>query len=336
MNDSDSYLLIQKSKVAYSYFSLDNYLWMFPVAMLCYSYASYYFYNLVRRFYYKINHNPEDETKIEQSKNELFKNISVYCLLKVISLFFCFCFGNPYYHDFTSFLLTVFNFSPIFLLLSILLYHVSFLIEKYYQITTKKSDIFFSSSIEVINVLIYILYSLFTFGCLLKQRYNTYYLLCNGIIGFISAFISILYFYYGVKLANVYSIKMSNNSELREKKFLHSRLMTLSIAIGTVCIVKSFISCLICLNVFENGYPEIMQRNLWDVVSIFAFEFSIVILLGNTKQSKDGISRPSPFSIADNEILFDYSFNNGKARNTKNRQYAYFEENNHYADPLLN
>ena len=271
----------------YHYFSLNNYLWIFIIAILFFTYACFYYYTLVRKYVQKINFNPEEETKVEQAKNDMFKNLTIYSLIRSITLIIIFILGNPIFNDMTSFFMVIFKVFPFLILMSILLNHVSFLIEKFYQIKYKKNDIFFNPSLEVLNIMIYIIFSLFTFACLLKEKYQTYTTLSQGIIAFVSAILSVLYFYYGIGLSSIYSSKKNQTTELKEKKFLHNRLLSLAIAIGALLGIKSVLSYLICLNVFEFHYPSCFNKNIWEFMNFMIFELGILIILGITKQTKE-------------------------------------------------
>lgn len=315
-----------------SYFSFENYLWLNVIAILCYSYASYYFYRIVKRANQASNLNPEDETRVDLIKYELHKNLVIYCTFRIVVFCLTFALGNPLDNSFTCFLLNIFKFFPTLILMSILLFYVSFLIEKYYQIKYKKADIFFNPSLEILNMIIYIIFSLFTFGCLMKERYDTYIILCQGISAFVSLIISILYLYYGINLSNIYSIKKAISSELKEKKFLHKKLLTLALTIGILYLVKSLVSFAIFLQ-FVDEFSIISNKNIFDVLNILIFELLVVALLGHTKNSdaSDSNKRRDNFELINNEFYFDYSHNPNQDRFADED-----DKNADFAEPLIN
>lgn len=298
----------------YHYFSFSDYLWLFLIAALLFSYGCYYFYSQVRKYLQRISINPEEETKVEQSKNDMYKNISIYCLFRLVTVVICFILGNPDYNDFTSFILRTLRVFPFILLFSIMLNHVSFLIEKYYQIKYKKTDLFFNPSLEILNIIVYIVFTLFTFACLLKEKYNIYLTLTNGLLAFITAVISILYFYYGISLSNIYSSKKGNIAELKEKKFLHNKLLGLALSVGVLMGLKSLLSYLLCLdllNIDRNSflYPY-FNKNVWDFINILLFEFGVIISLGMNKQSLSKTKADSVvYKLKDSNMFVNEVFN---------------------------
>lgn len=301
----------QKDVREYFYNELHNskniYLWLFIIIAICYGIASYYFYNLVKKFLQKIIKNPDDETKVEQTKNEIFKNLSVFCFIRSISCLLIFIFSNSHYNNFSSFICFFAQTFPELILFSILLYHSSFLIEKYYQIKYHKTDIFFTPTLEVMNMLIYIIFSLFMLACILKERFLTFMYLCEGISAFISAIISILYLYYGLSLATLYSVKKSTTPELKEKKFIHSKLFFMSLFLGIIFFVKSIVSFLICLNVFGDLYPSNVNPHIWDLTKLIVFEITTIFVLGNTKQrlDTDESNKKSFLNFNERDAIFD-------------------------------
>lgn len=314
------------------FLSFQSYLWLNIIAVICYSYACYYFYKIVKRANQANNLNPEDDTRVDLIKNELHKNLVIYYGFRVTVFCVSFAFGNPQDNSFTCFILNILKFFPTLILMSILLFYVSFLIEKYYQIKFKKADIFFNPSLEILNMIIYIVFSLFTFGCLMKERYETYVTLCQGISAFVSLIISILYLYYGINLSNIYSIKKTISSELKEKKFLHKKLLTLALSIGILYFVKSLVSFMIFLQ-FISQSSIIRNRNVYDFTSILIFELLVVALLGHTKNSDANNlnrRRDNNFDLVNNEFYFDYSHNHNQDR------FADEDKNADFAEPLIN
>lgn len=285
----------------------DLYLWIFIAIGICFALGAYYFYNLVKKFLYKISKNPEDETKVEHSKNEVFKNLSIFCFIRSISCLVIFVFANKHGDNASSFICYISQIFPELILFSILLFHVSFLIEKYYQIKFRKTDIFFTPSLEVLNILVYIIFSLFILACVLKEKFLTFMYLCEGISALVSAILCILYLYYGLSLASFYSIKKSISSELKEKKFIHNRLFSISLLFGLIYLCKSILSFLVCLDVFGDLNPSFINPNIWDCTKIILFEVTSIIILGNTKQRHEGFesTKKSFMEFNEKEAFFD-------------------------------
>lgn len=265
----------------------DLYLWLFIPIAICFGLSSYYFYNLVKKYLQRINANPEDESKVEQTKNEIFKNLSVFSFIRMLSCLVVFILSNKHSNNYESFFCYISQTFPELILFSILLYHASFIIEKYYQIKYRKTDIFFTPSLEVLNILVYIVFSLFMLACVLKGKFLTFMYLCQGISTLISAILSLLYLFYGISLANVYSTNKSNSSELKEKKFIYGKLWSMSLFLGLIFFAKCIVSFLVCLNIFGDLFPSYVNPHIWDCTKLIIFELTTIFILGNTKQRLD-------------------------------------------------
>ena len=278
-SDIDSNFILPKYEI-HEEKNYSHYLWLFIIATIAFGVAAYYFYYLVKKFHQRISKNPDDELKVEQTKNEIYKNLSVFCTVRSISTVIILICANQHNNNFPSFICFICQTFPQLILFSILFNHVSFLIEKYYQIKYRKMDIFLTPSLEILNILVYIVFSLFMLACILKNKFIVFMYLCEGISAFISSIVSILYLYYGISLANVYSIKKTN-TELKEKKFIHSKLLSVSLIIGLLFLVKAIISFLICLNVFGELYPQMFNPHLWDFLKLMIFELAVILVLGS-------------------------------------------------------
>ena len=262
----------------------NNYIWLFALLGIVFILFAYYFYNLVKKFLERIIKNPEDETKVDQTKNEIFKNLSLYCFIRAVSCFIIFICCNPQSQDFPSFISYNALIFPQLILFSILLIHVAFIIEKYYQIKYRKTDIFFTPSLEILNILIYIIFGLFMLGCTLKRKFLTFMFLCTGLTGFISSILAILYLYYGLSLANIYSSKKNNYTEFKEKKFIYSKLFFMSFILGIIYSLNCIISFLISMGFFGKCYPETINPHIWEFSKLCFCEFFTVLVMANTKQ----------------------------------------------------
>lgn len=270
--------------IKYDYFSISEYKWVLLILIICFIYSTYYFYSIVKKYNQKIG-NSEEDAKAKQSKYEILKNISIYSLIRTVSLSIIFIFGDPFFNDLTSFFIYSIRVFPVLILLSILLNHVSFLIEKYYQLKFKKNDIFFNASLEVLNIIIYIIFFIFTFTCAIKSQYKLYQILSEGIVAFVTSFISVLYLYYGLNLSSFYSPKNAPH-EFKEKKFLYYKLLYMSLIIGIILSTKSLISYMVLLGIIHR-HPQRINQSIWEFLIIFFSEYIILYVIGITKSGKE-------------------------------------------------
>jgi hypothetical protein len=72
--------------------------------------------------------------------------------MSIVYILICF---NKNGNDFISFVNYVMHVIPALIFISIFFSYIRFLIEKYYEIITKKKDIFFTPTFQLFNVIIY-------------------------------------------------------------------------------------------------------------------------------------------------------------------------------------
>lgn len=253
--------------------------YLFIIICILFSITAYYFFNQLKKFKNYITNNPDDERKVDQTKYKIIYNLFIYSLIRAITCLFLFYFTNNV-EDSLNLLICSFSYSFLGLILfSIILFHVSFLIEKFYQIKDKKTDIFFTPSLELLNSMIYLVYTLVLLSCILKESYSLFNQLSEGILSFTSGVLSFFYFYYGIKLANIYSIKnIESDEEFVEKKFIYSKLLGMSISVGFCFAIKSVLDAILCLK-FIFGISSLLIL----VISLL-LELIIVWIIGYTKR----------------------------------------------------
>lgn len=257
--------------------SIETYI--FLLIFLMFSVTAYYFYNQLKKFKNYINNNPEDERKVDQTKYKIIYNLFVFSLIRGLSCLILFYFIS-YNEQSLNFLLFSFSYSFFgIVLFSIILFHASFLIEKFYQIKDKKNDIFFTPSLELLNSMIYLIYILVLISCILKEKYLIFNQISEGILAFTSGVLSFFYFYYGIKLANIYSIKnIESDEEFVEKKFIYSKLLGMSISVGFCFSLKTILDSILC--------SKLLFSNCTVLITIICLliELIVVWIIGYTKR----------------------------------------------------
>ena len=76
---------------------------------------------------------------------------------------------------------------------------------------------------QFFNILVYVIMLIMTLSCLTVEHYISFMYLGNGLICALSIIISLLYLFYGTKLANYYSAG-KDKIEIKERTFIHNRV----------------------------------------------------------------------------------------------------------------
>lgn len=260
-----------------------DYISLLIINIIAFFLLSYYLFNIVRNFNIKINQETNESSPIEISKNEIFKNLSLFCFIRAATLLFTLISGNRYDDSLVAYCNYICHIFPCLFFMSIVLYYVKFLVEKYYQIKSKKNDIFLTPSLEMFNIIVYITFACFSVGCLIKKKYRLYMYLCEGMCALISGVISGVYFFYGIGLANVYSAK-KNVPEHKERLFIYNKILLVSLVVGFSFLFKAVVCFLVSIDFFNATYPAILNNNIWDFSQLFLFEILSVIVISRTKQ----------------------------------------------------
>lgn len=145
-------------------------------------------------------------TKLINNKN-LRESISIAFFLKALSLIYSYFTENSKLDDKESYLnFALSHFSRVYFQ-TILLDYASTLIEKYYNLTMKKEDFFLKHFFFMFKVTYFISFFILLLSYLAIEQYLTMDYVFFIINGAVDVFISVLYLYYGVSLAKVYSNK---------------------------------------------------------------------------------------------------------------------------------
>lgn len=208
-----------------------NYLSFLLILMIAFLIMAYYLYYVAKNNLKKAK-NANINTTAIYSKYEIFKNLSIAnlsnnilnnFLVRGISIIYILISFNKNNDDLISFFNYFAHVFPSLFFFSVFFSYIRFLIEKFYEIKIKKKDIFFNPSMQFFNIMVYIVIFIITLSCLTVENYSTFNYLSSGLICILSLILSLLYLYYGVRLANIYSNE-KESTEIKEKKFVHNRV----------------------------------------------------------------------------------------------------------------
>jgi hypothetical protein len=144
-----------------------NYLYLLLIITLAFFVICYYMY-LISRIFFKKAKAQDSENTIIYLKYSNLQNLSVANFIRGLSLVYIIISYNKNADDVISFINYIVHVFPALLFYSAYLTYARFLIEKYYEIKTKKNDIFFSPTIQFFNIFMYVVMSVITLSCLSK------------------------------------------------------------------------------------------------------------------------------------------------------------------------
>lgn len=107
---------------------------------------------------------------------------------------------------------------------------------------------------------------------------------------------SMLYLYYGVRLANIYS-NGKENGEVIEKKYIHNKVLFISLIVGVILLIKAILCFFISINLFRNTYPTFMDINAWDFINFLVSEFFLSLIIGYTRYKEERARTSDKFNL---------------------------------------
>lgn len=201
-----------------------KYLYLLVILMAAFFLLSYYLFNIATNYKKKTkNCNLDINNSIPKSKHKNLTNLSLANLVRGISLLCIFGLSNRIDNDVYSFANYFCHVFPSLLFYSVFFTYIRFLIEKFYEIQTKKKDIFFAPSIQFFTIVTYILIFLLILSCISSENYFLFMYVGTGMISLLGFVLSSLFLFYGIRLANLYSTG-TDTYEIKEKRIIHNRV----------------------------------------------------------------------------------------------------------------
>lgn len=149
------------------YFHKNN-LSLLIVLMVCFFIISYYL-NYISNYNIKKAKSTNTESNVVYIKYSNIQNLSIanfsnllFILVRALSIIYIVISLNKNGNDLISFFNYFVHIFPSLIFFSVYLAYVRFLIEKFYEIKTKKKDIFFDPTMQFFNILIYIVFFILT------------------------------------------------------------------------------------------------------------------------------------------------------------------------------
>ena len=248
------------------------------ILFFCFGFVGYFFLVTSKRIKKEAN-----ESKALAEKYKTIWNLSIANCFRCISLLLIIIIENKTGSDLITFINCLCHIIPSLVFISIFFSYIQFLIEKYYEIKSKKTNIFFAPSINFFSFLIYVAFFVITISCLTTRHYRTFLYVSNGIICLLSFVLGILYLYYGIKISSFYS-KVDLDS--KEKNYIYQRVLFISIIVGGTYFIRGLISFFISIGWFGKEYPSFLNVNVWDFLVFLMTELICSLVIGFSKKHK--------------------------------------------------
>jgi len=214
-------------------------------------------------------------------KYNILINLSIANLIRCSSLIFIIICDNKTSKDTISYINYLCHIIPNLYFIMIFYFYFEYLIEKYYEMKTKKNNIFLAPDFHIILYLIcFIIVILSVSGFIIKNVKISIYL-NDIIISIISLSIGILYLIYGLKIANYLKIKNNN-----ETNYIYKRLINIITIVGGSYLFKGIIDVIYSIGLFKNFYKKFLSKNLLDFFNFGFCELLCSLIIGIKKKER--------------------------------------------------
>ena len=260
----------------------DKYISLLFILFFCFGFLAYFLFNLSKKFL--LNGEKFFDSKAISQKYSITKNLSIACLLRCASVIYIIICENKTGYDILSFFNYLCHIIPSFIFITIFYYYIQFLIEKYYEMITKKNQIFFAPTIQFFLYLIYAIVSLIGVACLSTRKFKVFYYMSDCILCILCMILGTIYLIYGCKIASYYSNYTYLDSQ--EKFLIYQRIVLISSIVGSTHLIRGFINFFISIGWFKEIYPTFMEVNVWDSLVFFTCECISALVIGFSKKEK--------------------------------------------------
>ncbi len=311
----------------------EKYISLLFILFFCFGFLAYFLFNLSKKFL--INGEKFFDSKAISQKYSITKNLAIACLLRCASITYIIICENKTGYDILSFFNYLCHLIPSFIFITIFYYYIQFLIEKYYEMLTKKNQIFFAPTIQFFLYLIFAIVSLIGIACLSTRKFKVFYYMSDCILCILCMILGTIYLIYGCKIAGYYSNYTYLDSQ--EKFLIYQRILLISSIVGCTHLIRGFINFFISIGWFKEIYPTFMEVNIWDFLVFFTCECISSLVIGFSKKDKrrdfvDSDIENFEFSSSSNNKNFS-KVRIGSLSDKSSRKDAFVSD---LEDPLLN
>ena len=283
----DIYDLFRNNKNNNSDIYHSNYFIIFIIEFILFGCFSLYLYHLSKYFRDNNESNIVFAPKGLHEKHELLLNFSKASLLRCLSIIYIVLFSNKTDYDFISFINCLMHVIPSFIFLMSFFIYIGFLIEKFYELSTKR--IYILTSLKYILYFSFLLVVLLIIPAFIFKIYKQSYFLIYSIMCIIYLILGILYLKYGIKITNSMkefnNLRINNSNAMKNiRKKIISKIIPACFIICPSYIIMGIIQGLVAINFFGKFYPTFIDLNLLDQIFFFFCELLPSFIIGYNKQ----------------------------------------------------
>lgn len=254
----------------------DDYMYLLIVLFFSFGVSGYYFF-ILAKYVKKLNTECHTQAAALTHKQRTLFNLSLSHFIRCVSLMFIIITSNKTGNDFIAFVNCLVHVVPSLYFFSIFFVFMQFLIEKYYELTTKHAHVLFVPNAGCSAWLLSMALLVLGVTCLTTKRYNTMYVVCDCTVCVLCMVLSVLYLYYGVRLAKVYAEGVH--------KVLYRRMMVIGVVVGVVYMLRGVaMSAVLCG--WVSGEWVDVHVNVWDGLVFGVSELACSWVIGYTRKDR--------------------------------------------------
>ena len=264
-----------------------NYLLTFILEFILFICLSIYLYKSSKYYNKNIENSVISVPRGLKEKYELSIFLSYAVLFRCLTFIYFTLFANRTTYDLISYINFLLHIFPSFMFLMGLYIYIGFLIEKYYEISSKR--IYILTSLKYILYFSLLLITLLSISVVLFGNYKESYFFSEALMCLNFLIIGFLYLIYGVKISSFVTEANSNrvNNPLAMKNIRNSikkKIIGIIIIICPAYIIVGAIKGLVAIDFFGTWYPNFMELNLYDCIVFFLCEWMPSFFIGKTNK----------------------------------------------------
>ena len=265
-----------------------NYLFTFLIEFILFICLAIYLIKSSKYYNKNIESNLISTPRGIKEKYELSSFLSKAVLFRSFSFFYFVIFSNKTSLDLISYINFLLHILPSYMFLMSLYINIGYLIEKYYEISSKKIYVL-TSFIYILDfsLLLIILLSVAAF---IFRIYKQCYFFIESLMCLIFLIIGFIYLIYSRKIANFMkevnnNYRMNSLHEMKDiRNIIHNKIIRTAFFICPAYIIVGSIKGLIAIDFFGTWYPNFIDLNLYDCVVFFFCELIPSFIIGRSNQ----------------------------------------------------
>lgn len=263
-----------------------NYLFMFLIEFILFFCLSIYLFKSSKYYNKSIESNILSIPRGIKEKFELSNFLSKAVLFRCMTFIYFVIFSNKTSYDLISYINYLLHIFPSFMFLMSLYINIGYLIDKFYEISSKK--IYVLPSLKYVLYFSLLLIILISLAASIFRIYKECFFFIESIMCLNFLIIGCLYIIYGQKIARY--MKENNNNNINSKmkdirNRIYYKIIRTCFLICPTYIIVGIIKGLVAIDCFGTWYPNFIDLNLYDSIVFFLCEFIPSFIIGRNNQN---------------------------------------------------